>query len=198
MEIVKDIVLRHLKDPTTYAGLATLLATYLPTSITGISASQWEQVIGLIVGAVLVWIDGRVKGGQAISPRSSQKGFGRINAVCVLSIGGAAAASILVFGCASVNSPKFHDTIEASCAAVAGLNTAFQTFAAQHPGVIDANGMSTEGAVMTSVGLPVDGQSPPIPGSICAPPYAVTLAVAETTLISASLNIASLLATWQK
>ena len=43
MEIVKDIVLRHLKDPTTYAGLATLLATYLPTSITGISASQWEQ-----------------------------------------------------------------------------------------------------------------------------------------------------------
>ncbi len=60
-QLVKDLVEKHLKDPTTYIGVATWLLTYLPTSVTGITATTWEQVIGGLVGAALIYIDGRAK-----------------------------------------------------------------------------------------------------------------------------------------
>lgn len=107
------------------------------------------------------------------------------------------ACLIVIVACATT-SAQTSSTIGVTCAAIAQANTAFQTFAAAHPGKIDANGMSTEGAIMSSVGLDVAGKAPPLAGSVCAPPYQVTTAVAETTVIGALLNIANLVATWQK
>lgn len=77
-------------------------------------------------------------------------------------------------------------TVQAACAAVTAADVAFQVFAKAHPGVIDANGMAVEGGVMATV------------APICAPGATVNTTTAEATLISAAVQIATLLTTWQK
>lgn len=76
MDAIKALIVRHLKDPTTYAGLAAILLTYLPASVTGIDASQWQQAIAGIVGLALIWIDGRMNATKIEATGvSDQKGF---------------------------------------------------------------------------------------------------------------------------
>jgi len=43
MDLLKQLLYRHFTDPTTYAGVAALLLTYLPVDVTGIDASQTLQ-----------------------------------------------------------------------------------------------------------------------------------------------------------
>jgi hypothetical protein len=106
----------------------------------------------------------------------------------------------ILFGLGACASTSTASTIQATCNAIVASDAAFQTFAKVHPGVIDANGMNTEGSIIASLGLSVagtPGNPPPAPGTICAPPYQATTAVTETTLIGAALQVADLLATWQ-
>lgn len=77
-------------------------------------------------------------------------------------------------------------TVQAACAAVTAADGAFQVFAKAHPGVIDANGMSVEGGVMATV------------APLCASGATPNTATAEAALISAAVQIATLLTTWQK
>lgn len=194
MDAIQALIVRHLKDPTTYAGIAAILITYLPSSVTGIDASQWQQAIAGIVGLALIWIDGRMKSAQATP---AQKGFGSnvaLTGVILLGIIGLALS-----GCAGMfSAANLPATVKSGCSLVGASNATFQTYAASHPGKIDANGMSVEGGIMDTVGLPVDGKSPIKPGSVCDPNAVPNLAIAETTLLTASLNLANLLSTWQK
>lgn len=90
-------------------------------------------------------------------------------------------------------------TVTASCGAVSAGDAQFQAFAAQHPGKIDANGMNAEGTVVVSFfARAQDGMLTPQPGGVCDPKASVNFASAEITLLGASLQIANLLATWQK
>lgn len=76
-------------------------------------------------------------------------------------------------------------TLKATCDGLQKLDVAFQAFAKARPGVIDANGMSVEGAIMATI----------VP--ICTPPYAANLDTAINTAITATIQISTLLATWQ-
>lgn len=76
-------------------------------------------------------------------------------------------------------------TLKATCDGLQKLDVAFQAFAKARPGVIDANGMSVEGAIMATT------------TPICTPPYATNIDTAINTAITATIQISTLLATWQ-
>lgn len=116
------------------------------------------------------------------------------------------AASIAIAACAAdgtfagkgkpVDIPA---TVAASCATVQASDAQFQTFAKAHPGKIDSNGMDTEGSIVNSFfSRSPDGLLTPQLGGVCDPKAKVNLAAAETSLLSAVLQIANLLATWSK
>lgn len=103
-----------------------------------------------------------------------------------------AAALVALTGCAGdggfASKAKPIDkaqTLKATCDGIAKLDVAFQAFAKARPGVIDANGMSVEGAALATM------------APLCAPPYQADLDAALSAGIAATIQISALLATWR-
>lgn len=76
-------------------------------------------------------------------------------------------------------------SIKATCDGIAKADQAFQSFVKYRPGVIDANGIAAEAAVLETV------------KPVCTPPYAGDQDAAENTVISGFLQITILLANWR-
>lgn len=161
-------------------------------------SANWQ----LAAAALVAWIAShwfhKLTPSAAISNPLS-KGFGfRSLLLSMIAIGFSMIILFQLAGCATQPA-----TIEDACNAIAQADGTFQQLAQQHPGIVDANGMATEGAAMAAVGLPVGGvlQNPkpaPVAGSVCAPPYQVTTATAETTVFTSALIITNLIFSWQK
>lgn len=88
-------------------------------------------------------------------------------------------------------------TVATSCNFVKTADFSFQTYAKQHPGVIDANGMNTEGGVIAPIFTRnPDGTLTAVATGFCGG-GPINIGVAESTLIAAAFQVATLLTTWQ-
>lgn len=101
-------------------------------------------------------------------------------------------AFIMLAGCAHdgslVNNGKPVDkteTLKAVCLAIDTGDAAFKAFVAARPGVVDANGLATEAAVVLSV------------KPLCTPPYSGDMDAAIQAAITAMVQVSTLLQGWQ-
>lgn len=86
----------------------------------------------------------------------------------------------------------------AMCEGAQKIDIAFQTIAKNTPGVIPANVMDAEGAVIDTVGFTPGSPDAARAGSVCATVYSGNLDVAINTAIVAITNVSGLIKNWQK
>ncbi len=85
----------------------------------------------------------------------------------------------------------------AICEGAQKVDIAFQTIAGAAPGLIPAQIMDTEGAVIGVLGFQAGSPDAASPSSVCAKLYSGDLDVAINTAILATVQISKLIQTWR-